>query len=327
MKPELAGFGGYEMMAESGTGTALLLRVDQTDAEVEYIRSLVEHRGFHLVSASPESVPEGQAASLLLAAPASPVDGRFLCGIAGLRAVATPSVGVDHIDIGAAQALGITVCSAPGYNATEVAEYALSGILLLLKDLLRGAATVADREWRCRQLEPIALQDAVVGLIGFGTIARRLAVQLHELDVRTLVWNRSAIDRYPESSHVEFCASMQDLVATCDVVSLHVPLTNSTANMVGPQFLTWMKAGSGLVNTARGGLIDATAVADALHRQHLRGAVLDVLEHEPPLWQTDPLLSAPHALVTPHQAWLTPGSRYRGWDVAVEAATGEGKAS
>lgn len=307
------------MTAET-PATALLLRVDQTDDEVEHIRALVERRGMRLVVLPPSAVELDERCDLLLAAPAAPVDDRLLERLHGVRWIATPSVGVDHIDVGRAGALGIEVRSAPGHNAVEVAEYALAGVQVLLKDLLRGAAMVADGQWRCRSLEPIALADAVVGLVGFGAIARHLAATLHDLGVRTLVWNRSSISRHPESADVEVCESMRDLVAASDVVSLHVPLSPGTVGLVGPRFLSWMRPGAGLVNTARGGLLDAAEVARALHEGRLRGAVLDVLEHEPPDWRTDPLLSAPNTMITPHQAWLTPGSRYRGWDVSIAAA-------
>ncbi|WP_051224943.1 NAD(P)-dependent oxidoreductase [Pseudoclavibacter soli] len=300
--------------------TALLLRVDQTDEEVEHIRALVERRGLRLVVLPPGAVELGERCDLLLAAPASPVDEQLLDRLRGTRWIATPSVGVDHIDVGRAHALGMQVRSAPGYNAVEVAEYALTGVQVLLKDLLRGSSMVREQRWWCRSLEPIALSDAVVGLVGFGTIARHLATRLHELGVRTLVWNRSSIARHPESAYVEVYESMSDLVSASDVVSLHVPLTASTAGLVGPRFLSWMRPGAGLVNTARGGLLDAVQVSRALADGRLRGAVLDVLEHEPPDWRADPLLSAPNTMITPHQAWLTPGSRYRGWDVSIAAA-------
>ncbi|MCI1747100.1 MAG: NAD(P)-binding domain-containing protein [Acidipropionibacterium sp.] len=256
----------------------------------------------------------------ILAPPVCPVDGVAMAQFPNLKIISTPSVGQDHIDLAAARARGVSVTTAKGYNSQEVAEYTLAAVLMLAKDIVRSSADVRGGVWEAQRTSPLLISECTVGLVGFGEVARRVAVLLTGLGMPVLVWNRSDISRYPESRGVEAVASLEELAARADVVSLHVPLVAGTRHLVDADLLARMKPGAGLVNTGRGGLVDTAALRAAVEKGKLRGAVLDVLDQEPPRWsdeQGEPALDCDGVLVTPHIAWLSAGSRHRGFDTAA----------
>lgn len=293
-----------------------------TDGAVEETERLAERfraAGLAAESApSPDDVEHPESVVGIIAPARVKIGPAELDRFPGLRVLGTPSVGLDHVDVAAAGERGIPVVNAAGYNSAAVAEYALTAILLLMKDFPLGQELVRNHEWSDRRTDPLDLENATIGLIGFGGIARRLARLLHALGIRTIVWNRSAIGSRPEASLVEYVPAMTDLLGLADVVSLHVPLVESTRGMVDDAFLSAMREGSGLVNTSRGALVDSVALERALGSGHLRGAVLDVLPAEPPSWD-DPVLSGPRTVITPHQAWLTRQTRHLGYDMAASA--------
>lgn len=260
----------------------------------------------------------------ILAPPVCPVDGDTMAHLPNLRIIATPSVGQDHIDLAAAAARGISVTTAKGYNSQEVAEYTLAAVLMLAKDIVRSSADVRGRVWEARRTSPLLISECTVGLVGFGEVARRVAVLLTGLGMPVLVWNRSDISRCPESGGVGTVASLEELAARADVISLHVPLAPATRHLIDAALLARMKDGAGLVNTGRGGLVDTAALRDAVSAGRLRGAVLDVLDHEPPRWgegdsggKGEPALDCDGILITPHIAWLSAASLHRGFDIAA----------
>lgn len=265
-----------------------------TQEEAERLRSRFEAHRLHIEAAKPDAIEDHADVVGLIPIPAFPITRETFASFPRLRVVAAPSVGTDHIDLAAAAAV------------------------MLLKDIPLGAELVDDQTWYSRRTHPIELAEATVGLIGFGQIARHAARLLHLLGISTLVWNRSDISGHAEASLVTACSDIDQLLAVSDVVSLHIPLTDSTRHLVDAAFIARMRAGAGLINTGRGGLVDTAALAAALTRGRLRGVVLDVLDPEPPAWQSEPALRSPRTIVTPHQAWLTAGSRHRGFDVAAD---------
>ncbi len=262
----------------------------------------------------------------ILAPPVCPVDAATMDRFPNLRVIATPSVGLDHVDVVAARERGIVVASAKGYNSGEVAEYTLAAVLMLAKDVVRSSAAVRRHVWDAASTAPLMLAECTVGLIGFGDIARRTSRMLTGLGMSVLVWNRSGIDRYPESRDVVVCDTVEEVAGRVDVLSLHVPLTEQTRHLVDAGLIARMKPGAGIVNTGRGGLVDTAALRAAVEEGRLRGAVLDVLDHEPPDWDGEPAVDADGILVTPHTAWLSAGSHHRGFDTAaghiIEACSG-----
>lgn len=231
-----------------------------------------------------------------------------------LRLIQKIGVGVNTIDLDAARVRNIPVCNLPGTNARAVAELTVALILAVLRRVTRFDAGLRAGAW----LDP-RLQDGIgelggrcVGLVGYGAVPRMLAPVLAALGCQVIYTARRAVEdalgRY---------RPLEVLLAEADVVSLHLPLTGETANLIGNAAIARMKPGAILVNTARGGLVDAVALTAALREGRLAGAGLDVFAREP-VDPADPLLSLPNVVATPHIAWLTTGTFDRSFLVAAE---------
>ena len=231
-----------------------------------------------------------------------------------LRLIQKIGVGVNTIDLEAAKARGIPVCNLPGTNSRAVAELALSLMLAVIRRIPAFDAGMRAGVWS----DP-ALQDGIgelggrtVGLIGYGSIPRLLAPVLVAMGCRVLYTARR-----PVADAVGEYRPLDALLAESDVVSLHVPQTPETERFIDAAALGRMKTGAILINTARGGLVDQAALADALRSGHLGGAGLDVFAAEPPDF-ADPLFTLPNVVATPHIAWLTTGTFDRSFSIAAE---------
>jgi phosphoglycerate dehydrogenase-like enzyme len=231
-----------------------------------------------------------------------------------LRLIQKLGVGVNTIDLDAARTRGIAVCNIPGVNAIAAAEHALALLLAVLRRLPEyHDASRAGAGWL---VDPVLGESCgevagrTVGLVGYGAIAQRFERVLLALDARVLHTTR-ADDGTPR------WRPLDDLLAQSDVVSLHVPLTAETNGLLSADRLATMRPGAILINTARGGLVDQSALVDALRRGHLAGAGLDVFAAEPTA-PGEPLLALDRVVLTPHVAWLTGETLARSIDAAVE---------
>jgi D-3-phosphoglycerate dehydrogenase len=232
-----------------------------------------------------------------------------------VRVIGRAGVGVDTIDLEAAEAAGITVVNQPGYGTREVASHAVA-LLLALQRRLCGLDDYVRRGWSGPPvLAPMKpLDELVVGLVGGGRIGRATAEMLRGLVGTILVYD-PASPAVPDD--VEPVLDLKNLLGRSDVVSLHLPLTPQTTGMVDGAFLAMMSPGALLVNVSRGGLVDEDALVAALDSGHIGGAALDVFPIEP-LPQTSPLLKAKNTLFTPHCASYSERSVWRlaSWTVA-----------
>lgn len=233
-----------------------------------------------------------------------------------LQLIQKIGIGVNTIDLEAAGRHGIAVCNMPGTNTQAVAELTL---LLMLATLRRLAEldrlTRAGKGWTFNPALPDDLGELsgrIVGLVGFGAVARRLVPMLQAIGAKIVYTSRGEAADAPISF-----VPIQELLRIVDVLSLHVPLTPETTGMIDAKAFTTMKRGSVLINTARGPLVDETALLEALKNGHLRGAGLDVFCREP-VGADDPLLSLPNVVVTPHLAWLTAETLQRSLSVIAE---------
>ena len=220
-----------------------------------------------------------------------------------LRLIQKIGIGVNTIDLDAARRRGVAVCNMPGTNTQAVAEMTL---LLMMATLRR--LTLLDRLTRARQgwaLDPEMADDLgelsgrTVGLVGFGSVAKRLLPMLEAVGATVLYTSR----RPAVESPIPF-VPFREMLPIVDVLSLHLPLTAETTAMIDATVFAAMRRGSILINTARGQLVDEIALVEALTNGHLRGAGLDVFSREP-AGADDPLLELPNVVVTPHLAWLT----------------------
>ena len=244
-----------------------------------------------------------------------PVTAAHIAAAPNLRLIQKVGVGVNTIDLEAAKARDIVVCNMPGTNTQAVAE----ATLLLMLSALRRAATFHDatRQGRGWALDP-ALFDRVgeisgrtVGFVGYGAVARALAPALRALGARLLY---TANTQKPDA--LGEWRELPALLTESDIVSLHLPLSDDTANLLNATSIAAMKPGAVLINTARGGLVDEVALVEALESGQLSAAGLDVYADEP-VAPENPLLKLENVALLPHVAWLTPETFDRSLGVAV----------
>jgi D-3-phosphoglycerate dehydrogenase / 2-oxoglutarate reductase len=233
----------------------------------------------------------------------------------GVRIIARAGIGLDAIDLDAARERGIAVFHTPDYATEEVATHAVALILALNRKLLDGDR-VARSEWRAwSQLRPIRpLSELTVGVVGLGRIGRAVIDRLLPFTASILGFDVYASESVPG---VETVATLDELLSRCDVLTLHVPLTDETRGLIGARELALLRPGAVVVNVARGALIDQQAVVSALGTGHLGCAGLDVLVVEPPD-PGDPILAAPGVILSPHFAWYSEASNRRMREMAID---------
>lgn len=219
-----------------------------------------------------------------------------------LRIVANVAVGFDNIDLAAARAAGVVVTNTPGVLDRASADHTFALILAVTRRITEGDRLIRGGEpwvWGPRMLVGLDVSaGATLGILGYGRIGKAVAQRAKAFDMRVLATSRSAVPG-TEQDGVTF-VDAETLLAESDVVSVHTPLTPQTRHLIDAAALQAMKPGAYLINTARGGVVDETALVAALHDGHLRGAALDVFEGEPAV---DPaLLDAPGLVLTPHTA-------------------------
>jgi D-3-phosphoglycerate dehydrogenase len=220
-------------------------------------------------------------------------------------AVVRYGVGLDNVDVDAAQELGIGVGNVPEYGHEEISNHAIALMLAVYRKLFAfDAAVRAGGAGVPGPASVRRLSQCTLGLVGFGRIGRRVARKAQAFGVSVVAYDPYAPTEAAEAMGVEMLPTLDELVARADCLSLHVPLTPETRHMVDAHALARMKRGSVIVNIGRGGLVDEDALVTALHSGHIAGAALDVTEIEP-LPLSSPLLDAPNAILTPHVAWVS----------------------
>jgi D-3-phosphoglycerate dehydrogenase len=234
-----------------------------------------------------------------------PVTGAVLGAASRCRTVARYGVGLDNIDVECATELGIVVTNVPDYCADEVADTTLLLLLALARRLGPLTADVRQGGWDNRAGGvPVRLRGKVMGLVGFGAVARQVAPRVQAVGMDVIAHRRHSGDAPPG---VRVTAELEELLVQADVVSLHCPLTPHTRGLVGEKELVAMKDTAYLINTARGGLVDTSALVRALDAGVIGGAGLDVSDPEP-LPPGHPLRDHPRAVVTPHAGFYSDGS-------------------
>ena len=255
------------------------------------------------------------------------ISSRIIENIPAVRMIQTTGTGFNRIDIHCAARLGIPVANSPGRNVTTVAEFTLALLIALQRRLV-----VSDREIKAGQYTRARehffksgsreVSEARIGIIGFGEIGRKVAELASSLGATVSYYDVERTSEGLERNLGVAFKPLDELLRSCDVISLHVPLTDRTHGMIGSRELCLMPAGSLLINTSRGEVVDQKALAEALEAGHLGGAALDTVYPEP-LPPDDPLLRlSPSAhdrlLLTPHVAGMTKGAMHRMLTGAIE---------
>lgn len=233
-----------------------------------------------------------------------------------LKIVSRHGVGFENVDLEACTQLGIAVSISSDANSQSVAEFAFSLMLASAKNVVRIGRSVRANVWQRDNSSAVELHGKTLGIIGLGRIGSRLAKLTQGFEIEVIVY-----DPYATVEAIETCgarrAELNDLLKTADFVSLHVPMTEETRHIIGPDELERMKASAILVNTARGGLVDEVALHDALSKGRIAAAALDVFEEEP-LPDDHPLTKLDNMICTAHVAGQTQESLVRTSTVAAE---------
>jgi glycerate dehydrogenase len=255
---------------------------------------------------------ERAAGSAIVLTNKTPLPAAVLDQLPDLRYIGVLATGYNVIDIEAARRKGIVVSNVPTYGTASVAQFVFALLLELCHHVQLHADAVRAGEWThspdwCFSKSPlIELEGKTMGIVGYGRIGRQTARIAEVFGMRVLWW-----DKPPGVS------SLEQLLSESDVVSLHVPLSPETREMINSHTLALMKPTAILINTSRGPLIQEADLAAALNGGRIAGAALDVLSMEPPP-ATNPLLSARNCLITPHMAWATTEARRRLMSAVIE---------
>lgn len=227
-----------------------------------------------------------------------------------LRVISRTGIGYEKVDIAAATARGVAICNTPDAPTVSTAEHTVTLLMMVAKNVKRSEAELrgGGTDFYARHVG-IELDGLTIGLLGFGRIARKVATIVGGLNMKVAAYD-PFIDVAAFPPLVTRCMTIEDLLARSDVVSIHIPLTDDSAGMFDSAIIGAMKPGSILINTARGGIVDAKALQAALDSGHLYGAGLDVTDPEP-LPPGHPLLDRSDVVVTPHVGAGTANAKRR----------------
>ena len=250
-----------------------------------------------------------------------PLTDEIMAACPDLKLICVLATGYNVVDCAAAAHRGIPVCNVPAYSTNAVAQFTFSLLLELCNRVGHHDWTVHAGRWSscpnfCFWDTPqMELAGKTMGIIGFGRIGQAVGRIAKAFGMEVLAYNRS---RCTAGEAIATYTTLDDLLTRSDIVSLHLPLTAENTGMVNDEFLSKMKDGAILLNTARGGLIDEAALKRALASGKLRGAAADVAAEEP-IPADSPLLTAPNMIITPHMAWAPLETRQRIMDITVDS--------
>ena len=240
------------------------------------------------------------------------IDAEVIAGGDRVKLIANYGVGFDHIDLAAAKAKGVAVTNTPGVLTDATADLAMTLLLMAARRAGQGERELRAgnwRGWRPTHLIGSSLKDKVLGLVGFGRIGIATARRAHHGFGMKIAYygRREALPDLVRELDARFHPELPDLLAASDFVSLHIPGGAETNGLIGAEALAAMKPGAYLINTARGGIVDHTALADALRSGHLAGAGLDVYPAEPQV--PEELLGLENVVLLPHLGSATRETR------------------
>ena len=249
-----------------------------------------------------------------------PITAEILSACTNLKLICVLATGYNVIDCAAAKANGVTVCNVPDYGTASVAQFTFALLLELCHRIGHHDHAVHHGKWSscpnfCFWDTPqMELSGKTFGIIGFGRIGRAVGTIAKAMGMKVIAYNRS---RCAEGEAIGEYATLDEVLERSDILSLHCPLTPATENLINHNTLLKMKDGAILLNTARGAVIDESAVKEALESGKLRGAAVDVTRLEP-LNADSPLLTAPNCIITPHMAWTATEARQRILDCTMD---------
>ncbi len=293
-------------------------RVLISDSMSSLAVAVFEERGLDVVSSSklsPEELKDtiGDFDGLAMRSSTN-VTAELLESATRLRVVGRAGIGVDNIDVPACTARGIVVMNTPFGNAITTAEHAMAMMLSLARHIPQASASTHEGKWEKSKFMGMELTGKLLGLVGAGNIGSIVAQKAIGYGLRVQAYDPYLTEERAAKLGVTK-VELETLLDTSDIISLHVPKTKETANIIDASAINRMKKGSMLINCARGGLVDELALKVALDSGHLRGAALDVFEVEPA--KENPLFGTPNLICTPHLGAATTEAQEK---VAVQVA-------
>ena len=286
--------------------------------------------GYELVMAdpgTPEFIQAAGDAEYYLGL-ARRMGGEFFRSAPNLKLVQLLSAGYDHVDIEAARKAKVPVCNNGGANALAVAEHTIMLILAVLKRVVQFHNSVAAGKWRVGNPADVRVYEMgnkTLGIVGLGNIGKKVARRARAFETKVQYYDIRRLSEADEDALGVRFVLFDELLRTSDIVSLHVPLDDSTRNLIDARALSLMKREAIIVNTCRGPVIDESALYDALKSNRIAGAGLDVMVEEPPK-ENHPIFSLPNVTLTPHSAgptWENWTARFRnGFDNIQRVAAG-----
>ena len=260
-----------------------------------------------------EKAPRVKDADFIIVLPAD-ISVELVRACHNLKLIQLFSAGYDRIDVKAISNLGIPVASNGGSNAVTVAEFTIALMLNVYKQFVRNIKSVAEEKWEAASwASSYNLEGKTVGIIGLGNIGRRVAARLRGFDVRLIHYDIVTVPAPIERDLGAPRVTLDELLRTSDIVTLHVPLTPQTCGLIGRGELSLMKNTAVLINTSRGAVVDEQALYEALRDKRIAAAALDVLKKEP-MTLDNPLRGLDNVIITPHAA-------SRSWDSRMDCAS------
>lgn len=283
-------------------------------------RPAFDHDWQDHAATAPDQVVERLRGATIAITNKVPLRADTLAQLPELRMVAIAATGTDNVDLAACRERGILVANIRNYSGVSVPEHCFTLMLALRRNLRAYVTDVEAGRWEhssrfCLLDHPIGdLAGSRLGIIGYGALGRRVAQIGQAFGMQIATTSRSKV----EEAGVEQL-ELDALLATSDVISLHLPLSEATRHLIGARELGLMKPSAILINTARGGLVDEDALAEALMRRTIGGAGFDVLSKEPPS-PDNPLLGLrlPNFILTPHVAWASSGAMQTLADMLID---------
>jgi len=285
--------------------------LDQDDIDFTELRNTLPNWDFHAQTSATDTIARISQANIVISNKVL-LDRTILQAAPELKLVCIAATGTNNVDLDAAAELGIAVCNVVHYAAPSVVQHVFSLVTALNTRLLDYHRAVQDGQWNkssqfCLLDFPIReLNGLTMGIVGYGELGKAVAKTAECFGMEVLLAQR------PGSGPTEGRVPLHELLPRVDVLSLHCPLTDQTRNLIGEKELGLMKDSAFLINTARGGIVDEQALADALMHKRIGGAGIDTITTEPPVNGNVLIDKAiPNLIVTPHIAWGSRSARQR----------------
>jgi D-3-phosphoglycerate dehydrogenase len=311
--------------AAGGAVTSTRYRAVITDADypdVPQERAILEAIGAEVVWANlrtEDDLIASLAGADVLLTQYAPLTARVIDALDRCRGIVRYGVGFDTVDVPAATRRGIYVCNVPDYGTDEVSDHAITLLLTMARKVIQLAQGVQNGVWSLEPIKPVwRLRSRTLGIVGLGRIGAMTAAKAQAFGIRVIAHDPLRPMAYFAERNVGR-VELDDLLREADYVSVHAPLSDDTRHLIGERALGLMKPTALLVNTARGGLVDGEALAQALRSGQIAGAAIDVAETEP-IPRDSPLLGLENCIITPHAAWYSDESSAALQRLAAEEA-------